>query len=50
MAPRKFQPQMATGNDLLEGDVIYFTSEGGWSRYIGEAAPALNAEAGDDLL
>ena len=22
---RKFQPQMATGNDLLEGDVVYFT-------------------------
>ena len=24
---RKFQPQMATGNDLLEGDVVYFTSD-----------------------
>ena len=23
---RKFQPQMATGNDLLEGDVVYFTT------------------------
>ena len=33
---RKFQPQMATGNDLLEGDVVYFTSTGEWSRAIGE--------------
>ena len=23
---RKFHPQMATANDLLEGDVVYFTS------------------------
>ena len=36
---RKFQPQMATGNDLLEGDVVYFTSTGDWSRVIGDAAP-----------
>lgn len=50
MAPRKFQPKMATANDLLEGDVIYFTSEGEWSRYIGDAALALNEEAAADLL
>jgi hypothetical protein len=47
---RKFQTQMATGNDLLEGDVIYFTSVGAWSRDIGEAALAVNAEAAEDLL
>ena len=47
---RKFQPQMATGNDLLEGDVVYFTSVGDWSRAIGDAALAVNAEAADDLL
>jgi len=47
---RKFQPQMATGNDLLEGDVVYFTSVGTWSRDIGEAALAVNQEAADDLL
>jgi hypothetical protein len=47
---RKFQPQMATGNDLLEGDVVYFTSVGTWSRAIGEAALAVNQEAADDLL
>jgi len=50
MPPKKFQPQMATGNDLLEGDVIYFTSDGGWSRYIGDAALAVNPEAAEDLL
>jgi hypothetical protein len=47
---RKFQPQMATGNDLLEGDVVYFTSTGDWSREIGDAALAVNAEAAEDLL
>ena len=47
---RKFQPQMATGNDLLEGDVVYFTSVGTWSRSIGDAALAVNQEAADDLL
>ena len=43
---RKFQPQMATGNDLLEGDVVYFTSTGEWSREIGDAALAVNAGGG----
>ena len=47
---RKFQPQMATGNDLLEGDVVYFTATGEWSREIGDAALAVNQEAADDLL
>ena len=34
---RKFQPQIATGNDLLEGDVVYFTSTGEWSRAISQS-------------
>jgi hypothetical protein len=50
MAARKFHPQMATGNDLLEGDVVYFTSGGEWSREIGDAALAVNPEAAEDLL
>lgn len=50
MAPRKFQPQLATGNDLLEGDVVYFTSTGEWSRQIGDAALAVNKEAAEVLL
>lgn len=47
---RVFKPQMATANDLREGDVVYFTSGGTWSRFIGEAALAVNPEAADDLL
>lgn len=47
---RAFKPQMATGNDLLQGDVVYFTAAGGWSRHIGDAALALNRDAADDLL
>lgn len=47
---RVFKPQMATGNDLLEGDVVYFTSAGDWSRFIGDAALAVNPEAAEDLL
>jgi Protein of unknown function (DUF2849) len=50
MAARKFQPQMATGNDLLEGDVVYFSFTGDWSRRIGDAALAVNQEAADELL
>ena len=47
---RAFQPQIATGNDLLEGDVVYFTSGGDWSREIGDAALAVNPEAAEELL
>jgi hypothetical protein len=47
---RKFQPQMATGNDLLEGDVVYFTSTGEWSRDIADAALAVKPEAAADLI
>ena len=47
---RAFHPKLATGNDLLEGDVVYFTSTGDWSRDIADAALAVNAEAAEDLL
>ena len=50
MAARKFQPQMATGNDLLEGDVVYFTAAGDWSRTIGDADLAMSPEAAEELL
>ncbi len=46
---KKFNPKMATGNDLLEGDVVYF-SDGRWTRVIGEAELALSPEAEADLL
>jgi hypothetical protein len=41
---------MATGNDLLEGDVVYVTSDGGWSRTIADAALAVNPDAAAELL
>lgn len=47
---RKFVPQIATANDLLEGDVIYLTKAGDWSREIGEAAVAVSPEAAAELL
>lgn len=47
---RQFKPQMATGNDLLLGDVVYFTSQGDWSRRIENAALAVNPDAAEDLL
>ena len=47
---RAFKPQIATGNDLLEGDAVYFTAHGGWSRDIRDAALALDAEAAEAML
>jgi len=47
---RGFHPRLATGNDLLEGDVVYFTSTGEWSRAIRDAALAVSDEAAQDLL
>ncbi|CUI02006.1 DUF2849 domain-containing protein [Leisingera aquaemixtae] len=34
---RAFTPKVITANDLLEGDVIYFTAEGSWTRNMAEA-------------
>lgn len=47
---REFLPKVATGNHLLEGDVVYFTAEGGWTRLHSEAALAETPEAADALL
>ncbi|QHQ36397.1 DUF2849 domain-containing protein [Algicella marina] len=47
---RKFLPKVATGNHLLEGDVVYFTAQGGWTRLHEEAAVAETPEAADALL
>ncbi|OIQ33634.1 MAG: sulfite reductase [Alphaproteobacteria bacterium MedPE-SWcel] len=35
--PRAFTPKVVTANDLLEGDVIYLTPAGGWTRELSEA-------------
>lgn len=34
---RTFTPKVLTANDLLAGDVIYFTAGGEWSRRHGDA-------------
>ncbi len=35
--PRAFTPKVITANHLLEGDVIYMTDSGEWSRELSEA-------------
>ncbi|SIS71046.1 Protein of unknown function [Roseivivax lentus] len=35
--PRAFTPKVVTGNALLEGDVIYLTETGDWTRDLAEA-------------
>jgi len=47
---RKFLPKVATGNDLLEGDVVYFTEAGDWTREHAEAAVARDEAAAEALL
>ena len=47
---RKFLPKVATANDLLEGDVVYFTDQGDWTREHGEAAVAETEDAAEALL
>lgn len=47
---REFLPKVATGNDLYEGDVVYFSKDGAWSRFHGDADYALNAEDASALL
>ena len=35
--PRPFTPKVITANALLEGDVVYMTSKGMWTRCLEEA-------------
>ncbi len=37
---RQTHPQIVTANDLFEGDVIYLTAAGDWSRFHGKQAEA----------
>ena len=37
-------PQVVTANRLLEGDVVYLTSSGGWTTDLAEAVIILGAE------
>ncbi len=46
--PRQFTPKVVTANALIEGDVIYLTEDGGWTRMLEEAA-VLTDEADAEL-
>ena len=46
--PRAVTPKVITANHLLEGDVIYMTDAGAWTRNLAEAA-LLTDEADADL-
>ncbi|MCR9123696.1 MAG: DUF2849 domain-containing protein [Phyllobacteriaceae bacterium] len=48
--PRQKHPQIVTANDLFEGDVIYLTGEGGWTRVHGDAAVADDPDEAQRLL
>ncbi|MBO6554092.1 MAG: DUF2849 domain-containing protein [Roseitalea sp.] len=47
---RQKHPQIVTANDLFEGDVIYLTGEGGWTRLHGDAAVAHDSDEAQRLL
>ncbi|MDA8870126.1 DUF2849 domain-containing protein [Rhizobiaceae bacterium] len=47
---RPYPPKVVTGNDLMEGDAVWFTADHTWSRDHGDAATAGTAEAADALL
>ena len=46
--PRAFSPKIVTANALLEGDVVYLTSQDAWTRRLAEAE-ILTDEADADL-
>lgn len=46
---RKFQPKVATANDLFEGDVTYF-SRPFWTRDLALATVATSEEAAQQML
>lgn len=35
--PREFTPKVVTANALIEGDVVYLTSDDRWTRHLSEA-------------
>ena len=48
--PKQKHPQVVTANDLFEGDVIYLTTEGGWTRQHSDAAVAHEPDEAARLL
>ncbi|SLN22911.1 hypothetical protein PSA7680_00935 [Pseudoruegeria aquimaris] len=47
---RKFTPKVVTANDLIEGDVVYLTDDGTWTRKLSEAALFTIPEEADERL
>lgn len=47
---RAFKPKIVSANDLMEGDVVYFAREGGWTRSLAEAAVAETEARAEALL
>jgi len=47
---KQFVPKIVTANDLLEGDVIYFTADHKWSREHGDAVIATSQAEASGLL
>lgn len=47
---RAFTPKVITANDLLEGDVIYFTADKKWARELSDAVVLTEQEEANTLL
>lgn len=48
--PKPTTAKVATANDLLDGDVIFLTEDGDWTRAIEDAKVAGSTEDADRLL
>ncbi len=44
------KPQIVTANNLMDGDVVYLTEDGEWSRRLSEATIALTDQQAKALL
>lgn len=47
---RAFTPKVVTANDLLEGDVIYYTADHQWSRALSDATILTEQGEANSLL
>lgn len=47
---KSFTPSIVSANALLEGDVVYLTADGDWTRALPLAAIARDAESAEALL
>ena len=47
---RDYRPRIVTANDLFEGDAVYFTASGEWSRVHGDAVVAFSEDAAEKIL